>query len=212
MRKKELIELASDFVKKSNNNYVKKENVDLKINKTIKIFEEPIFAFASAEDEGFISLKSKDVIGNHFKLPKEWLPEGKTVISFFMKFTEDIRKTNGKDIKWPSNEWLIGRYEGQIVINNLLKYLNDKLIKEGYSSIVPSSEERFFAKTKPSEDELKSNKKVLSFTSNWSERHVAYICGLGTFGLSKGIITKKGMAGRFGSLITELEIPADQRI
>ena len=45
----------------------------------------------------------------------------------------------------------------------------------------------------------------------WSERHVAYLCGLGTFGLSKGIITRKGMAGRFASLVTALELPADER-
>lgn len=41
------------------------------------------------------------------------------------------------------------------------------------------------------------------FKSNWSERHAAYAAGLGTFGLSKGLITKKGMAGRIGSLITD---------
>ena len=49
------------------------------------------------------------------------------------------------------------------------------------------------------------------YGSMWSERHVAYVCGLGTFGLSKGIITRRGMAGRFCSLVTELELDADIR-
>lgn len=48
-------------------------------------------------------------------------------------------------------------------------------------------------------------------TSLWSERHAAYVCGLGTFGLSKGLITKKGIAGRFTSLITDLPLLADER-
>jgi epoxyqueuosine reductase len=34
---------------------------------------------------------------------------------------------------------------------------------------------------------------------------------LGTFGLSKGLITAKGVAGRFASIITELELPPDTR-
>ncbi len=58
---------------------------------------------------------------------------------------------------------------------------------------------------------LHDNKTLTPFTSNWSERHAGFICGLGTFGLSKGIITKKGMAGRMGSLITELLLPPDVR-
>ena len=37
------------------------------------------------------------------------------------------------------------------------------------------------------------------------------MCGLGTFGLSKGLITRKGIAGRFGSIITELSILPDKR-
>ena len=47
--------------------------------------------------------------------------------------------------------------------------------------------------------------------SNWSERHAAYVCGLGTFGLSKGLITNKGMAGRFVSVLISEELPADPR-
>jgi epoxyqueuosine reductase QueG len=37
------------------------------------------------------------------------------------------------------------------------------------------------------------------------------VCGLGTFGLSKGLITSKGIAGRFGSIITSLYLPPNKR-
>ena len=46
---------------------------------------------------------------------------------------------------------------------------------------------------------------------NWSERHAAYICGLGTFGLCKGIITRKGMAGRLVSIVTTCPLPPTPR-
>ena len=37
--------------------------------------------------------------------------------------------------------------------------------------------------------------------SSWSERHVAYACGLGCFGLHGGLITSAGCAGRLMSFI-----------
>lgn len=66
--------------------------------------------------------------------------------------------------------------------------------------MIPASDPRFESVTKP--DPKRGEKwQGVSYTSNWSERHVAFVCGLGTFGLSKGLITEKGIAGRLGSLI-----------
>ena len=44
------------------------------------------------------------------------------------------------------------------------------------------------------------------FASNWSERHTAYVSGLGTFGLSDGLITSRGKAMRTGSVIVNAVI------
>ena len=55
------------------------------------------------------------------------------------------------------------------------------------------------------------NTEQASYSSNWSERHVAYAAGLGTFGLSKGLITKKGTAGRCISIITDAVFEPDKR-
>lgn len=46
--------------------------------------------------------------------------------------------------------------------------------------------------------------------SNWSQRHVGYIAGLGTFGLNNMLITDQGTCGRFYSLITNLPVEPDQ--
>ena len=46
----------------------------------------------------------------------------------------------------------------------------------------------------------------------WSERHIAYACGLGTFSLNDGLITPKGMAVRIGSVVTLLKLmPSEKR-
>ena len=48
-------------------------------------------------------------------------------------------------------------------------------------------------------------------SSKWSQRHVAYAAGLGTFGLSDGFITPAGIAIRIGSVVCDLAIPPTQR-
>jgi epoxyqueuosine reductase QueG len=47
--------------------------------------------------------------------------------------------------------------------------------------------------------------------SNYSERHVAYAAGQGTFSLSDGFISERGIAHRCGSVVTTLQLPISQR-
>ena len=46
----------------------------------------------------------------------------------------------------------------------------------------------------------------VGMASTWSERHAAYVAGLGTFSLNDGFITGKGIAHRCGSVITDVSI------
>ncbi len=204
MKKELLVKTVEDFIENSVDNYITKEIAISDNVIGMKIFEDPIFAFGSADDEYFILLKEPSVIGKHFLLPKEWLPQSKTVISFFLPFSEEIKKGNRRDMSWPSDGWLHGRIEGQVLLNKLCMYLKSELISAGFESLVPASDERFW-----SNSDHKNHK--TRFTSNWSERHAAFVCGHGTFGFSKGLITQKGMAGRFGSVITELYLSPDKR-
>ena len=202
MTKNHIITLAEKFISETHSNYIT-EDIALSPKCTgIKIYEAPIFALGSVDDELYIKYKSFDVIGSHFLGPSEWMPSAKTVISFFLPNTEKIRIANSTNSSWPADEWLHGRYEGQNLLKLLLKHLMETLIKAGYDSMVPSFDPRY---------EAGNVEQNIKYTSNWSERHVAYACGLGTFGLSKGIITKRGMCGRFGSILTELALPKDSR-
>ncbi|MBS4021521.1 MAG: 4Fe-4S binding protein [Dethiobacter sp.] len=209
MNKTELINSAVKFIEVSKSNYVTKEVAISDAVAGMKIYEDPVFAFGDAGDEYFTRLKDPVAIGSHFRLPKEWLPRAKTVISFFLPYTAAIKKDNSLEETWPSDGWLHGRYEGQMLLNKLSEYLQNELLNAGYLSIVPSLDKGFWSKGKPGKGLGKEDQ--LSFTSNWSERHVAFVCGLGSFGLSKGLITSKGIAGRFGSIVTELEISPSGR-
>ena len=202
MTKNHIVSLAEKFIGETHANYIT-EDIALSPKCTgIKIYEAPIFAFGSVDDELYIKYKSSDVIGSHFLGPSEWMPSAKTVISFFLPYTEKIRVANSTNSHWPADEWLHGRYEGQNLLKALLQHLIETLIQAGYESMAPSLDRRY---------EVGNIEQNIKYASNWSERHVAYACGLGTFGLSKGVITKRGMCGRFGSILTALDLPKSTR-
>lgn len=74
----------------------------------------------------------------------------------------------------------------------MVKYLREA----GYQAISPAMDSRFA---------------VVNRRSNWSERHVAFIAGLGTLSLNRSLITRKGSAGRIGSIVSDLELPVTPR-
>jgi len=202
MNRFSIVALAEKFINDSPGNYITKEVALHPGCIGMKIYDAPIFAFGSPDDVLYTKYKSPDIIGGHFLSPIEWMPSAKTIISFFLPYADKIKTANSENYLWPADEWLHGRYEGQILLKLLTEHLTESLMGAGFKSLAPSNDPRF--KTGNAEQNIKH-------TSNWSERHVAFACGLGTFGLSKGIITKKGMSGRLGSILTELDLPKDNR-
>ncbi len=167
-----------------------------------KIYDAPIFGFSRADDPLFEEFKNDHIVGDCFMPPRYWLSEAESVISFFLPFSEAVKSSNAVDRFEPSVEWLHGRWEGQTILNKLAQHLVNELQSQGFKAVSPGLDPRFKGF---------KNHNGLPMTSNWSERHVAFISGLGTFGLSKGLITEKGMAGRFGSVVTSAVFDATQR-
>ena len=177
----------------------------------LKMYEAPLVAFGAADDPLFEEFKDTKAIGPWHMAPQEWLPGAKTVISLFFPFTEEVRTTNAAQDEWASSAWLHARIEGQEWIKLYMKTFRERLEELGASALVPMQDPRWGQirrgrglRAYPDLDET-------VFGSNWSERHAAFVCGLGTFGLSRGLITRKGIAGRFGSLVTDLELEPDPR-
>ncbi len=203
-----IIHAAEQFIDNSPGNLIQKEFALSDVIIGTKIFERPLIGFSSANDPIFLKLKEPAAIGAHFLLPDEWLYGVKSVISFFLPFTKKVKESNQLDHAKPSHEWFHGRIEGQKLVNSLAVFLCAELERSGYPSLVPAVDPRFkWGAT----IKINEHDNYNEFTSNWSERHAAFIAGLGTFGLSKGLITKVGIAGRIGSVITQLELPASRR-
>lgn len=201
--KKDFMEDCLDIFRSTDGN-----TVDIPGIGDIVMYEEPLIGFASAEDDIFEVFRRKEVIGPHYFGPAEWLPEARTVISFFLPFTERVRTSNREDPKDPSAEWLYARIEGQEFIGKYMSAIKQHLEERGMSACVPALDERFDLKIEFTAKKLRPD---FHADSRWSERHAAYACGLGTFSLSRGLITEKGMAGRFASIIVSGSFEADER-
>ncbi len=177
----------------------------------LTLFEEPIVGIGSADDPLFEEMKREDVVGPWYMTPKEWYPGAKSVISIFFPLSEPIRKSNRSCTDGPSPQWLHGRIEGHTYLMKYTRQFCQWLTEQGIGWCFPDDDSRYVGITAGNAMQEYDCVTEKTFGSNWSERHTAYICGLGTFGLSKGLITKKGLAGRFISVIVDAEIPADER-
>ncbi|MGI6666292.1 MAG: epoxyqueuosine reductase [Bacillota bacterium] len=160
------------------------------------IFDEPLVGIADAHDPYFPKFTRPEVIGDVFRVPADWLDGAASVVSFFLPFGKGVRESN-RTSGLPSPEWLHARFKGEDLNNDAKRFVVSLIHAEGYRAVAPTLDSRFV--------------QTADFRSSWSERHVAFVAGLGTFGLSRGLITSKGMAGRFGSIVTDLEIAPTPR-
>jgi len=103
--------------------------------------------------------------------------------------------------KIPNENWIRARIFGEIVNEKLRRHVVNKLREAGFEALAPILTPNW--KKMPSERFL--------FSSKWSERHAAFASGLGTFGLSDGLITPKGKAMRTGSIIAQIELPSNNK-
>jgi len=161
----------------------------------LQIFDFPLLGIASANDPLFERMRMDDAVGPLHKGPQEWLDGARSVVSYFLPFTLQVREAN-RSTGLPATEWLYGRIEGESMNVALRQFLMQFFIDAGYAAVAPVIDNRF---------------RVVELKSNWSERHVAFIAGVGTFSLSRSMITKRGSAGRIGSVVIDMDIAPTPR-
>jgi epoxyqueuosine reductase QueG len=177
-------------------------------------WEEPLVGFASGTDPLFFQFKS--FIGSFHLTPREiiagvlkekdrelLLPEVDqiSVISWILPAAEDTRKSNRREDKFPSKLWAYTRDYGEACNNALRRHVVVFLEDLGFVAVAPI--------LMPSYQYIRDEK--AGWASPWSERHIAYTCGLGTFSINDGLITPKGMAVRIGSVVTLLKLAPSEK-
>jgi epoxyqueuosine reductase QueG len=175
-------------------NFIKEFAQNYKIeNKTSSNWEEPLVGFANANDALFLELRS--AVSETHKLPTDLLKDAETVISYFIPFQKEIALSNA-GAKNSSKEWAIAYIETNKLIAALNNCLSQELEKANFKSVILPPTHNFDAER---------------LISDWSHKHIAFIAGLGNFGLHQMLITEKGCCGRLGSLITSAKIEPTKR-
>ena len=172
-------------------------------------FDIPFVGFSRGDDPMYAFYKDH-IDPDFYRLPAEWLksvyghdfdPARISIISWFLPQTEDTKQKSRATDDCPPMEWTHVRVHGEACNQQLAKALEQHLIELGYEAVAPMVSDQF---------SWGDSEKFVKI-SNWSERHTAHISGHGTFGLCDGLISKRGKAGRYGSVIVYAPLEATER-
>jgi len=170
---------------------------------------EPLVAFARGDDPLFERIKQD--IGDFYWTPAEAFALGHpqspadagelSIITWVLPQTPATLREQRAALAYPSERWSRVRQHGEAFNCSLRLHLVSQLAMTGIDAVAPERLAGFAYRQSPR----------FGIASNWSERHTAHIAGLGTFGLSDGLITPAGKAMRCGSVVARTQLPATPR-
>ncbi len=172
-------------------------------------FDAPLTGFCSASDQVWEHIALD--IGPFHWTPLEAFrlaypdenpdPAGLSVVAWVLPQSKATRDDHRKARGFPSKRWSQARLHGEMFNEFLRTELVRRLGQAGVQAAAPAL--------------LPEWRREISdrhgYASTWSERHAAFACGLGTFGLSDGLITPAGKAVRVGSAVVRLTLPSSGR-
>jgi epoxyqueuosine reductase QueG len=162
----------------------------------------PLLGVARGDDPIFETFRDKVD-------PRHWTPaeafsaggfssgaEELSVVSWILPVNPLTKKENAQQKDLPSERWARSRIFGEAANVKLRDHITGFLQNAGVEAVAPMNLSDW--------KQMRSERYV--YVSNWSERHIAYACGLGTFGLCDGLITTLGKAHRIGSVVLRSKI------
>jgi epoxyqueuosine reductase len=171
------------------------------------IFDEPVVTFAKGDNPVFQSLKT--IVGEFHLTPREAMEkyikakrwrygvkssiESVSVICWALPIPEETRLSERQASLGGSKRYNHTRWMGGPFMESLKNYVATLLEILGHNAVAPASSGFFETR------EMEGGWRV----ANWSERHIAYACSMGTFGLNGLMITPKGCAAYLGSVVCD---------
>jgi len=172
-------------------------------------WDDPLVGFARGDDPYWESFKEH--VGPFHWTPAEAFalafpggaPAGRNlaVISWILPQTRATKIDSRRERTYPPERWARSRICGEAANETLRRHVVTELARAGIRASAPVLLPQF----------SRMPSAAFTFASTWSERHAAFVAGLGTFGLSDGLITPRGKAIRTGSVVAELELPPTPR-
>ncbi|MFX0029881.1 MAG: hypothetical protein ACFE8B_11765 [Candidatus Hermodarchaeota archaeon] len=169
-----------------------------------RIFVDPLIGVAQGDDPLFN--KYKELISHKHLTPEEvWkssnlLEEEKSklrILSIVCPFTNQIRSESMRAKLMPAEIYSVGRnYANEFKID-VMKQTIEFFKREGFQATAGMLCNSFDI--------------YPGFFSSWSERHIAFAAGLGTFSLHEGLISEVGCNIRLCSVITNAPLEITPR-
>lgn len=209
--------------------YIEKAIKDYVLNSPLNImmefgnkpfFGEPVIAFADGDDPIFQNFKKtvseshltpREILEKQIPIPLKRQPgfeiKHVSVISGALPINPEIIQSESKSwygstlihnyMNWRGGHWGF--------LKSVCNYIETLIYIMGHCAVAP-----FFSPLFRDEPQ-KMAENCRKTVSNWSERHIAEACGLGTFGLNGMIITEKGVAVNLFSVVCDIELPATSK-
>lgn len=176
-----------------------------------RIFARPMIGVAKGDDPIF--LKYKEVVGPKHLTPVEmWLQSGLPddpdiaarlrTVSIIFPYVDGIREQSKTAEKMPAEIYSVGRNFANAFMDDVLEKTVSYFQKKGFQATSGMRSPAF---------QIIANEEALSVYSTWSERHIAFAAGLGTFSLHEGFISEIGCNIRVTSIITDAPLEVTPR-
>ena len=176
-----------------------------------RIFDTPALGVSQGDDPIF--LKFKEVVGPEHLTPAEmWRqsglaadshpPERLRILSIIFPYVDLIREASKTATEIPAEIYSIGR-------NFANAFMDDVLVKT-----VAFFQEKGFQATSGMRSpafQIIVKENPVQIYSVWSERHMAFAAGLGTFSLHEGFISEVGCNIRVTSVLTDAPLSVTTR-
>lgn len=155
----------------------------------------PMVGFADAKHPGVADLKK--LVSDQHVMPEQIVKNATIIIAYFVPFTKELAITNKAPGYLASPEWAKIYEETNTMFGKLNRYLIVRIKELGFDADISPEASTFNQET---------------LISNWSQRHLARLAGLGTFGINNMLITKNGCCGRYSTVVTNIDVTPDTPI
>lgn len=155
------------------------------------IWRKPLVGLADARSPLFPQLKEIAYVDH--RVPSDYLEDPVTVVSYFLPFVEEVAEDNIAGDR-PTVGWAKAYKLTNAMAAEMSEHIASRMREMGYRAEVPKDIGQIDGTT----------------YSHWSQRHVARIAGLGSFGENRMLISESGCCGRYFSLITDMPCEHDE--
>lgn len=153
-------------------------------------FKEPLVGYANTSDPLFEMFFEHGLC----KLPRKCYNPARAIIVFFLPYTDEVVESNRQSGE-PSPEWIQAYHDSTWAIMKVHASIQALFNKYGrLSSLCNTPIDWNHKKGAP----------------EWNFKMAAYVAGLGEVGPAGSIMTEAGPAGRFGAILTDVNLVPDK--